>query len=153
MERMKHTFVVKTKEDWDLLAKQLAPTLKPGMILALSGPLGAGKTTFVQALAKTLGAKTSPRSPTFSLVRTYPLRVGAIHESPLRRLVHVDAYRIEQPNDILALNLDEELMELGTLLAIEWPENVEKWLKKRNVWSMRITATSSQRKISWESSK
>ncbi|MBU1348869.1 tRNA (adenosine(37)-N6)-threonylcarbamoyltransferase complex ATPase subunit type 1 TsaE [Patescibacteria group bacterium] len=120
-------FRVPSASDWGDLAAYVASTLKPGDILALSGPLGAGKTTFVQALAKALGATRVPRSPTFALIRSYPLH----RRGPLKRLVHVDAYRIEHPSEILALDLDEELADGKTAVAIEWPENIKGWLKRK----------------------
>ncbi|MSR85116.1 tRNA (adenosine(37)-N6)-threonylcarbamoyltransferase complex ATPase subunit type 1 TsaE [Candidatus Uhrbacteria bacterium] len=123
MKTLKHE--IKSLEDWQKVIKTLLPHLKYGTILALSGPLGAGKTTFVQLLAKALGAKVNPRSPTFSLVRNYSLLTT---NYLLKRLVHVDAYRIEDEKDLLPLNLDEELAEPGTIMAIEWPENIKKWL-------------------------
>ncbi|MDO8617993.1 MAG: tRNA (adenosine(37)-N6)-threonylcarbamoyltransferase complex ATPase subunit type 1 TsaE [Candidatus Uhrbacteria bacterium] len=128
-EKNKKTFILKKLEDWNQVIKFMIPKLKPGMIIALSGPLGAGKTTFVQHLAKALGVKSTPRSPTFSLLRTYKVR--AIHELPLRRLLHVDAYRIEHDHDLMPLNLEEELAEPGTIMALEWPENVKKWLTRQ----------------------
>ena len=117
--------LVKTLKDWDKIAQMIVPRLKSGTIIALSGPLGAGKTTFVQILARTLGAKVNPRSPTFSLLRTYKLKAKS---SKLVRLVHVDAYRIENEKDVRPLNLEEELKEPGTILSIEWPENIKNWL-------------------------
>ena len=120
--------LIKTVDDWKKLAREIAPSLTSGTVLALSGHLGAGKTTFVQALAEILGAKGSPRSPTFSLVRTYKLKTA---NDKLTRLVHVDAYRIERAEDLLPLNLDEELAEPGTILVLEWPENAVSWIKKQ----------------------
>jgi tRNA threonylcarbamoyladenosine biosynthesis protein TsaE len=96
------------------------------MILALSGPLGAGKTTFVQELVAFLGSKDVPKSPTFSLLRTYRLQ----NES-FKRLLHVDAYRIENEAEMMILNLDEELEESGTIAAIEWPEQIPLWMTER----------------------
>jgi tRNA threonylcarbamoyladenosine biosynthesis protein TsaE len=125
---------------WEVVAKNVARTLKPGSILALQGELGAGKTTFVQALAKALGAKRMPKSPTFSMLRTYPVKQGAI-----RRLLHVDAYRIEDEHDLIPLDLDAELSEPGTILVLEWPENVKAWLKKRKHETLRIRLKKSGR--------
>ncbi|MCC7522544.1 tRNA (adenosine(37)-N6)-threonylcarbamoyltransferase complex ATPase subunit type 1 TsaE [Candidatus Uhrbacteria bacterium] len=116
-------FIVARMEDWDLAAKAVADRLSPGSILALSGPLGAGKTTFVQALARALGSKDKPRSPTFSLVRAYKTAHSAI-----KQLVHVDAYRIESEQDILPLGLEEYLEDPATVMAIEWPEQISAWL-------------------------
>jgi tRNA threonylcarbamoyladenosine biosynthesis protein TsaE len=113
-------FIVSRIEDWGVVAKALVEQLKPGMAIKLTGPLGAGKTTLVQALAKALGAKGVPRSPTFSLMRTYQVgkRIG------IKRLIHVDAYRLESPGDAHALGLDEELAGNDTVLAIEWAEKL-----------------------------
>ncbi len=113
-------FIVSRIEDWDVVVQAIAEQLKPGMAIRLTGPLGAGKTTLVQALAKTLGAKSVPRSPTFSLLRTYQVgkRIG------IKRLIHIDAYRLELASDAHALGLDEEMAEGDTVLAVEWAEKL-----------------------------
>jgi tRNA threonylcarbamoyladenosine biosynthesis protein TsaE len=121
------TFSIHSFSDWDHWAEELVPEFTTGTILGLSGPLGAGKTTFTQALARALGAEGDPRSPTFSLMRTYQLK----KHPTLRRLVHIDAYRLEKPGDFLALNLEEEMNEPGTLVVIEWPENIQAWLERQ----------------------
>jgi len=95
------------------------------MILALSGALGAGKTTCVQHLAKTLGIRKTPQSPTFALLRAYRLPQPV---NGISRLVHVDAYRIDDERDLLPLDLDAELADGKTLIVIEWAENMQKWL-------------------------
>ena len=120
-------FTVEKLDDWQAVAQAVASELKPGMILGLSGPLGAGKTTFVQYLADELGAVTRPKSPTFSLLRIHELRATSYE---LRRLIHIDAYRLERAIDLLPLNLEEELAEPGTVVVIEWPENVRDWLAR-----------------------
>jgi tRNA threonylcarbamoyladenosine biosynthesis protein TsaE len=121
------TFSIHAFSDWDRWAEELVSEFTAGAILGLSGPLGAGKTTFTQALARALGAEGDPRSPTFSLMRTYQLK----NHPTLRRLVHIDAYRLEKPGDFLALNLEEEMSEPGTLVVIEWPENIQAWLERQ----------------------
>lgn len=120
-------FLVTSGEGWSVVVKEVLLHLRPGTIITLSGPLGAGKTTFVQALAKELGAKGSPRSPTFSLLRAYQLPKRGV----LKRLVHVDAYRLEKPEDVIALDLDMELAEPGTIVTIEWPENIVGWIERQ----------------------
>jgi tRNA threonylcarbamoyladenosine biosynthesis protein TsaE len=122
---------MKNKVQWDIMtlnawaafAKHVATDIHDGDIITLSGPLGAGKTTFVQYLAKELGSKASPKSPTFALMRAYP-----VSKKGIRRLLHVDAYRIDDERDLLPLDLDEELQERGTVLVIEWPEKIPEWL-------------------------
>lgn len=130
-------YIVAKVEDWDRVAQTIAKELKPGMILALSGPLGAGKTTFVQALARVLGAKGHLRSPTFSLVRSYAVRAGEI-----KTLVHVDAYRIEDERDVLPLGLDELLSEPGTVMAIEWSERVSSFIRASKAPVLSVTIDS-----------
>ncbi len=127
MDMKQKTFSIHAFSDWDRLAEELVSEFTTGTILGLSGPLGAGKTTFTQALARALGAEGDPRSPTFSLMRTYQLKNHPV----LRRLVHIDAYRLEKPGDFLALNLEEEISEPGTLIVIEWPENIQAWLERQ----------------------
>jgi tRNA threonylcarbamoyladenosine biosynthesis protein TsaE len=121
-----HAFIVRAMNDWEPVEEAVRERLKPGTVLALSGPLGAGKTTFVQGLAAKLGARAKPKSPTFSLVRSYPLNGS----QGLQRLLHVDAYRLEAEEDLLPLDLDAERAESGTVIALEWPERAEKWLAR-----------------------
>jgi tRNA threonylcarbamoyladenosine biosynthesis protein TsaE len=120
-------YLVGSLNGWEKVARDLVRQLRPGDIITLSGPLGAGKTTFVQALARVLGAKRQPKSPTFSLVRTYKLKTPS---SKLRALVHVDAYRIERAEDVVTLGLDELLETPETVMALEWPENMTAWLRR-----------------------
>src|SRR5512133_2357736 len=119
-------WTLSTLEDWNPIAREIAASLRDGDILTLSGPLGAGKTTFVQALAMALGSERIPKSPTFSMLRTYPINANG-----LSRMLHVDAYRIENEADLISLDLDEELMIPGTVLLLEWPEQIPQWLSLR----------------------
>lgn len=123
-------FGVTSKDDWGKVVKYLAGHLKPGDVVALSGTLGAGKTTLVQALAKELGIKRLPQSPTFSLLRSYAVPRDSRYGANLRRLIHVDAYRLKDERELMVLDLDEELASPGSFLLVEWPENIVSWLKK-----------------------
>lgn len=127
-------YIVANEEAWGPVAQAIAGALKPGMILALTGPLGAGKTTFVQALSRVLGAKGHLRSPTFSLVRSYAVKAGDI-----RTLVHVDAYRIEDEQDVLPLGLNELLSEPGTVMAIEWSERISNFIRSMKIPVLSVT--------------
>ncbi len=119
---------------WDFIAHDIASRLEAGDVITLQGPLGAGKTTFVQSLARALGIKKTPQSPTFSLMRTY-----VVPKHPrFKRLVHMDAYRIDDESDLLALDLDSELHEPGTLLVIEWPEKIPTFLKGKSVTTLKV---------------
>ena len=101
--------------DTRAIGAELAPFLRPGDVIALTGELGAGKTTFTQGLARGLGFDGTVVSPTFTLVREY--RGGRLP------VVHADVYRLDRVQDVLDLGLDE-LAEDGVLL-VEWGDAVE----------------------------
>jgi tRNA threonylcarbamoyladenosine biosynthesis protein TsaE len=86
-------------------------------ILALQGNLGAGKTTFVQALGKKLGVQDTMQSPTYVLMKSYTTT-----HPQFKTLIHIDAYRLEQPEEFAALKPETFLHDPSTLVCIEWPE-------------------------------
>jgi len=96
--------------------RALAAALRAGDVIALRGPLGAGKTTLARGILRGLGHRGDVASPTFPIVQTY--------EPPDARLPtwHVDLYRIEQASELQELGLDEG-KQAGVLL-IEWPERL-----------------------------
>ena len=94
------------------LAYHLAPLLEAGDVLVLSGGLGAGKTTFVQGLARGLGVTEPVTSPSFTLVRRYQGRLV---------LVHADLYRLDRVHEVLDLGIDELAGDDG-VVAVEWGE-------------------------------
>lgn len=95
--------------------REMAAQLSPNTILALSGDLGAGKTTFVQGLALGLGIQEPIQSPTFVLLNIY------------ERLYHFDLYRLKKSSDFTSLGFDEYFHKEG-LCAIEWPERIQELL-------------------------
>jgi ATPase, YjeE family len=101
------------------LAAQVGRVLQIGDVIALTGPLGAGKTTFVQGLAQGLGvpAERHVASPTFALVSEYPGRID---------FVHVDFYRIRSPAELPELGIEEAYDRAAT--AIDAAERFPDWL-------------------------
>ncbi|NOT33458.1 MAG: tRNA (adenosine(37)-N6)-threonylcarbamoyltransferase complex ATPase subunit type 1 TsaE [Candidatus Eisenbacteria bacterium] len=112
---------------------RLAAAFEVGDVVALEGPLGAGKTRFVEGLARGLECKARVRSPSFSLVNEYAGRVT---------LIHLDLYRLEH-GELEGLGL-EEYVERG-VLAVEWGERLtERWL--REALRIRIRSESEDRR-------
>ncbi len=103
------------------------PAEKSGAtVVGLSGDLGAGKTAFVKAAAKAFEITENVLSPTFVIAKYYELP-GACSWS---RLVHIDAYRIEDPAELKALRWDEIVGDKENLILIEWPERIGKFFPK-----------------------
>jgi tRNA threonylcarbamoyladenosine biosynthesis protein TsaE len=96
------------------LGAALSGVLRPGDIVALSGDLGAGKSTFARALIRALGWAGEVPSPTFTLVQSYDPPEVAL------AVWHVDLYRLDGPDDADALGL----FETDAALVIEWPERL-----------------------------
>jgi len=94
---------------------ELARTARHGVVIALNGDLGAGKTQWVRGFAKGLGITARVHSPTFTLVNEYA--GGRL------RLFHLDLYRLESPAQILAAGIDEYLSPDG-VAVIEWAQRV-----------------------------
>jgi tRNA threonylcarbamoyladenosine biosynthesis protein TsaE len=110
---MKKTYTVHSVEETWHVAADVAALLKPGLVLALHGDLGAGKTTFVQGIGFALGVHRPVTSPTFTLSTEYPTARFIF--------VHMDLYRLSGPDDLLTIGFPEYL-ETGAVVAVEWPE-------------------------------
>ncbi|NNL95777.1 MAG: tRNA (adenosine(37)-N6)-threonylcarbamoyltransferase complex ATPase subunit type 1 TsaE [Xanthomonadales bacterium] len=95
------------------VAAQLASKITMPFVLYLQGDLGAGKTTFARALLRALGHSGTVKSPTYGLLEFYEL--------PALSVLHLDLYRIEHPEEIEYLGLDD-LFNDNTLMIVEWPE-------------------------------
>ena len=105
-----------TAEDTRAVGAALAPLLRPRDAVALTGELGAGKTTFVRGVAEGLGYEGAVASPTFTLVREY--------RTPSLTLLHADVYRLDRVQEVVDLGLEEMLDERAALL-VEWGDAVE----------------------------
>src|SRR3989338_11130173 len=88
-------------------------------IVALQGELGAGKTTFSQEVGKILGVEENMHSPTFVIMKVYKIDFKGF-----KKLIHIDAYRLDKEEELLHLGWAEIIKEPENLVLIEWPENV-----------------------------
>lgn len=90
------------------------------LVVGLSGNLGAGKTAFVRATAKHLKIKETINSPTFVIIKKYSIKKPDTRNF----LFHIDAYRLKNERELLALGWDEIIKDSNNLVFIEWPERV-----------------------------
>ncbi|NLB65096.1 MAG: tRNA (adenosine(37)-N6)-threonylcarbamoyltransferase complex ATPase subunit type 1 TsaE [Lentisphaerae bacterium] len=102
-------------EETRALAGRLAAVLPDGAVVCLYGDLGAGKTCFVQGLARALGVRRPVGSPTFTLINEYRGERG---------LAHIDLYRLRGAADAFGLGVEEYLEHFDGVVAIEWAERL-----------------------------
>lgn len=104
--------IIHSLEETKRLAQSIALHIKPGMLITLSGDLGAGKTTFTKYLGEALGVKKTINSPTFTILKVYQGKLP---------LYHIDAYRMEGISQDLGF---DEYYEGDGLCIIEWPNYI-----------------------------
>lgn len=122
------------------LGKKIGEKLQPNDVLALYGPLGAGKTTLVQGVAEGLGIKDYVTSPTFILINEYQGRIP---------LYHVDLYRLADVSQIEDLGI-EEYFTKGGVCVIEWAERLKNLMPKKHQAITIDIISENQRKITWQ---
>ncbi|HSX38901.1 MAG TPA: tRNA (adenosine(37)-N6)-threonylcarbamoyltransferase complex ATPase subunit type 1 TsaE [Chlamydiales bacterium] len=122
--------------------RHAAAFLLPHSILALFGPLGAGKTSFVQGLASGLNIKTLVQSPTFTYLHVFT--------EGILPLFHFDLYRMKNPADFFSMGF-EEYFNQGGITVIEWPDRLGPLLPDR-AYSFFFSYTDSGRRVNLSSS-
>ena len=131
--------ISRSLEETEEIAKNFLEKISVGvydkaLVIGLYGDLGSGKTTFVQDIAKIFGVKEFVTSPTFVIEKMYPIRArgaspssngaGNINHS-FKKIVHIDAYRIDSGKELLSLGWEEIILDPQNLILIEWPEKVK----------------------------
>jgi tRNA threonylcarbamoyladenosine biosynthesis protein TsaE len=117
------TVEISTINDLKKFAEQFAANLHGGDVIGLVGDLGAGKTTFTQFLAEDLGVREEVKSPTFVLVREYATGSTAAKRG-ITNLVHADAYRIENEDELWAIGFNDLASEPDTVTVVEWADKI-----------------------------
>lgn len=112
------------QEEAARFANTLSAATEHATLITLSGELGAGKTSFVQGVARALGVTEPITSPTFVLEKVYELP----GKSGFKELVHIDSYRLEGDTSLVPLGFSERYANPTTLILLEWPELVESQL-------------------------
>ncbi len=117
-------FISNSLEETTEFAKQFASTLKSGDVVLLTGDLGAGKTTFVKAVAKELGFSGLVTSPTFTLLNEYNAKFP---------IYHFDMYRLKSATEAIESGLDEILRGSEGVCFVEWPQKVAGILPEKSI--------------------
>ena len=121
-------------EDTADLGKRVGDALQPGTLIGLVGTLGTGKTNLTQSIGRAIGiADGNVVSPTFTICVPHRGRL---------LLLHMDAYRIKQPEEVDELGLDEQLEE-GAVVIVEWSDLIEQYLRPLDL-KIEITAPTEQ---------
>ena len=123
-------FVENLKETLNL-GERISQKLNPQSIVLLKGPIGAGKTSFVQGIARGLSISEDITSPTFALSHHY--------SSGKIPLIHLDLYRLENSSSAkeIFFSEEEEALQSEAILVIEWPELIEPFIK--DFWKIEIS--------------
>jgi len=125
----------------DLAKKIIRKRLKnTAQIIALKGELGAGKTTFIQGFIKHLCAVQKVRSPTFLLIKKYPIQKE-------RDIFHIDCYRIKNYKELIVLGIRAVLQNPANIVLIEWAERVQPILPKKKITVHIDHVSKNERKI------
>jgi tRNA threonylcarbamoyladenosine biosynthesis protein TsaE len=127
---MEKILSVKTSlpEDTEKLAQKLIKTIfakEKNLFLLLSGPLGSGKTKFCQGIGKALEIKEKIKSPSFVIIKRYPLK-----NQKWKNFYHIDLFRIKSLKEVLNIQIKDILKQNSKIVAIEWPKSIEKILPK-----------------------
>src|SRR3989344_3049784 len=124
---MEETFITTNDKDTQKLGEEFALKLRPKDSVFLTGELGSGKTTFVKGIAEGLGITARIISPTFMILRTHEVKSqkskvkNESQNSKIKRVYHLDLYRLDDTSDIKNLALDDLLNDPEAVTIIEWP--------------------------------
>ena len=124
-------YLARSTDETAQVAKEFVAALRPGpeaVVVALDGDLGSGKTTFSQFVGEALGVRDAIQSPTFLIEKIYEL-----YKQPWQHLVHIDAYRLERPEELLALGWRDIISKRENLILVEWAEKVKNILPENAI--------------------
>ncbi len=132
--------------DWLQEISMKYANLDEALVVGLSGHLGAGKTAFTKAVAKAFGIAEDVTSPTFVIMKIYGIGITEVGPQ-WKRLVHIDAYRLEQPEELEAIGWESLVADKNNLIMVEWPENVGLNKLIPNILELKFEAKGTDREI------
>ncbi|MFZ2621482.1 MAG: tRNA (adenosine(37)-N6)-threonylcarbamoyltransferase complex ATPase subunit type 1 TsaE [Minisyncoccia bacterium] len=139
-------YVSKNLEETQKVAKDfvlsLSPNSEKAVVVGLYGNLGAGKTTFTQAVARTFGVEETVTSPTFVIEKIYELT-----DQKFTHLIHIDAYRLEKSEELLSLGFNKIISDPKNLILIEWPDRVANIMPEHIKINLKPLENESSREI------
>ena len=140
--------ITKSAEETKRIAANLAKEvkkqrlLKYAFIIVLEGNLGSGKTTFIQGLASGLGVKEKVLSPTFLILKQFPIAL-----KNYKNFYHIDAYRLKNSAEILELGFKDLIKNPENIIIIEWADKIRRLLPKKTLWIKFSNLKGDKRKI------
>lgn len=145
MESLEKVWKIRDLQDVGRVASEIWPLVSNSQVLYFNGEMGAGKTTFIAALAKLAGSKDAVSSPTYSIVNPYLCDNGYIY--------HFDLYRLKNTEELMAIGFFDYLDQPGSRLWIEWPDLAVPLLQNENLpsWHLFLRAENNGRIISLKS--
>jgi tRNA threonylcarbamoyladenosine biosynthesis protein TsaE len=118
--------ITKSPQETQEIANKLSKKIKKGGMICLFGNLGTGKTIFTKGLAQGLGIeKLAIKSPTYTYIRHHKIHGQNIY--------HIDLYRLEQIDELLALELEEIMQNKNNIIIVEWADRMENILPKKRI--------------------
>jgi len=133
--------ITNNEEETFAFAKKFAETLEGGEIIGLIGDLGAGKTVFTKGLAAGLGIKNNVNSPTFVLMKVYKAK------GKIKTLVHIDAYRLQNMADLVAIGAEDYFNRNDTITVIEWIDKIQSELPDNNLIIFNLAHQNKDKRI------
>jgi tRNA threonylcarbamoyladenosine biosynthesis protein TsaE len=136
---MRHTLTF-TLDTLPQAAQEFVQFMGKQKIVAFYAPMGSGKTTFINALCKSLGSQQASSSPTYSLINEYTTQQGIT-------IYHIDLYRLQSIEEALDIGIEDYLFQADCFIFIEWPEIIKNILPLHTIEVYFETLSSTQRTI------
>ncbi|HWQ59528.1 MAG TPA: tRNA (adenosine(37)-N6)-threonylcarbamoyltransferase complex ATPase subunit type 1 TsaE [Candidatus Fimivivens sp.] len=137
-----------SEEETKIIARDFAKKTPAASVVALHGDLGAGKTAFSSGILAELGAPGPFPSPTFVIMHRYDLATPSAQG--IRRVYHIDAYRIDDPEELRKLGFEEWISDPEGLVLVEWPERLGNLLPENATQVLFSWVSETEREIGIE---